>query len=349
MSAVGDRQVGRNTTHVAAGSDGLVVVKQFDGDPRDALRRYQTSLAWDAVQVDQGLRVGPPVVAHDDDAQTLSVAFVEGPTLQTLLDERASWAECLDPLRLCGSLLGTVHSVDLDRARQVLDDEPERATRTPDGMDPLAMFVALTSQQYAEASGGELECWAMFHHDPELLDALRTWATSHREPAEVVSVHGDLRPDQFIVGPTGAQLIDWEEWSIGSPTRDLAGIIGSLLVDALLATFGHGGAPSAALPMEVHLAYVDRGVDQVAAMAPAAKAFLEGYREIATAPIEADLLGADIGWALLERVLARATLSHRLTGADRAVAGVARQALIHPSTVLSALGLTLEETHHAVA
>lgn len=349
MSTVGDRQVGRNTSHIAAGTEGLVVVKQFDGDPQDAFRRYQTSLAWDAVQTDQGLRVGPPVVEHDDEAQTMSVAFVEGPTLQTLLDERAGWEECLDPLRRCGEVLGIVHTVDLDRARQVLDHEPGRATRTDDGTDPLTMFEALTPHQYAEASGGELECWAMFHHDPELLDALRSWATAHREPAELVSVHGDVRPDQFILGHTGAHLIDWEEWSIGSPTRDLAGVIGSLLVDALLATFGHGGAPAAALPMEVHLAYVDRGVDQVAAMAPAAKAFLDGYRAVATAAIDADLLGADIGWVLLERVLARATLSHRLTGADRAVAGVARQALLHPSTVLAALGLTLEETHHAVA
>lgn len=341
------RQMGRNTTHVMAGSSGLVVVKRFDGEPTDRIRRYHNTVAWDRVQREHGIEISPEILTSDEAQGQVTFRYVDGATLQERLELRESWSEVLPVLGQCGERVAQVHSIDRDAARRVMlgvHQAQDVTPLAPGSADPLAMFRALQPTEYARSSGGELECWSMFHHDPPLLEALERWLTDQAGDRHQVPIHGDLRPDQFLTGGPTALVIDWEEWSVGPPGRDLAGVLGALVFDALMGTFA-GGAVQAGMPMQVHEAFISRGLQQLEQMAPAAAAFLAGYARAGGVPVDSARLGADVGWVLIERVLARATMSDRLGVVDRAIAGIGRQALLHPDSVLSIL--TSEQSHDA--
>ncbi|WP_206539241.1 phosphotransferase [Nocardiopsis halotolerans] len=331
-----DRKVGRNTTRVDVGATGLVITKRFDGPSPDRERRYENSLAWDALQKARGLDLGPPVAERDDERLVLSFPYLDNlRTLQEILDEGAGTEALVPVLRRCGALLGTLHSVPVDEVTRLL---PRREAPADPGMGPLTVFSHLTPEQYTNASGAELEAWRLFHHDTELQEGLRSWVADQTGDPDPVPVHGDLRPDQFLVSSEHLALIDWEEFTVGPASRDLAGIAGSLVFDALVRTFV--GAPGRnVLPGELHRGFMSRGEDLLGAVAPSVQAFLAAYRNVSGRDVDALRLGSDIGWFLIERVMARAMMSHRLPPSDRAIAGVGRQAILNPASALAILGM----------
>ena len=340
---VQDRKVGRNTTRVDVGATGLVITKRFDGPSPDRERRYANSLAWDALQKARGLDLGPPVAERDDERLVLSFPYLDNlRTLQEILDEGAGPETLVPVLRRCGTLLGTVHSMPVADVLPLLPhhDGPvgEAAAEVAAGMGPLTAFRHLTPEQFTNASGAELEAWRLFHHDTELQDGLHAWMADLRSDPDPVPVHGDLRPDQFLVAPDHVALIDWEEFTVGPACRDLAGIAGALVFDALIRTFVGSPAPGV-MPGELHQGFLSRGEELLAAVAPSVQAFLDAYRTASGREVDAPRLGADIGWYLIERVMARAMMSHRLPPGDRAIAGVGRQAILNPASALATIGM----------
>jgi aminoglycoside phosphotransferase (APT) family kinase protein len=322
--------VGRNTTTVAAGAEGLVLVKRFDG--ADAERRYRNSLTWDGLQRRRELGIAPPVLEQREGERTLVFPYVQDAvSLQTYLDAGDEEPVSVHLLARCGRLLAQVHSLDLP---PVLGPGQGAHLPTPwaqsDG--PLAKFRYLTPDQFAAASGGELECWRLFHHDRELQDALMVWLASAAADPAPVPIHGDLRPDQFLVAPEGVFIVDWEEFTLGPATRDLAGVAGALIFDALVRTFGGdlGGFRTAA---DVHRTLLSRGQALLTAAQPGLRAFLNAYEGQSGLQADRRRLAVDIGWFLIERVLARSMLAHRLSASDRAIAGIGREAMTRPESL----------------
>lgn len=285
----GKRHAGRNTIYVVAEEDGLALAKRFDGPDVDRDRRFSNTVDWEKVQAIRGDDFSPRLLRTDPVERRVWFPYLDSAeTLQSQIEGRTSWSAVSDALRDCGRRLGDVHSLtgqslilDLFTARPALSEPP----------DPLAMFHAISGQQYAEASGGELECWALFHHDHELRSALQAWMEDQGQDPAIAPIHGDLRPDQFLIDGSRVHIIDWEEWTLGPTTRDLAGMVGALVFDALHGAFVRAAAATGGVG-EVHANVLARAGEALAEVSVATGAFLEGYAAASPHPVDPVRLGA---------------------------------------------------------
>ncbi|MFI2608869.1 class V lanthionine synthetase subunit LxmK [Kitasatospora sp. NPDC018619] len=220
-------------------------------------------------------------------------------------------------------------------------DLPQPATGGPErAADRVA---ELTAENYAAASGGELEVWAMLQHDKRVRAALRELADASAA-APAVPVHGDLRLDQFLLSGEELYLTDWEEFRIADAARDVGAYVGQWLHRAATGMFAGLGPDTPASPAEVHEALMRSGTEQLDAVRPQIAAFWSGYRRGRTRPSPDEeqftvRVTRYAGWHLFERTLATAAFTHRLSAALRGAAGVGRNALLDPLRSAAVLGL----------
>ncbi len=331
MITIGDQAIGRNSTRVEAVNDGIVFVKTIVGPDADAERRYRNCVAFDQVQATMtGPRLSPALLQRRDDERTLIYPFLhESFSLQDLASEWANDGWQADHLFVqllprAAGLLAKVHdlsppegSCSVLRQRDGTDEEPLRRLRW------------LGPDEYANASGGELDCWRLFHHDAQLQGALGQWLANLRRQDNLAVVHGDIRPDQFVIADEQMFLIDWEEFSVGPRSRDVAGVVGAIVFEALNSTFT---APMPGRPDAVvaHRELLERGSEILVAVEPAIHSFISSYVDAGGAPLVLADLGSDVGFYLIERVIGRAMLQARVGASDRAIAGVGRGILLNP-------------------
>lgn len=335
MTAIADRAIGRNPTRVESSADGLVFIKDVIGPEADAERRYRNCVRFHEAQVGLGREISPPLIRFDDDERRLVYPFVQdADSLQDVLADwgRTGWQEdhaLLPMLGAVAELLALVHSMPVTGPAGAPIDPPADITI----LDPARKFRWLTAAEYEQASGAELACWRLFHHDVELREAVTSWAESLQNDRSVV--HGDVRPDQFLVAPDGVLILDWEEFGIGSASRDLAGIAGSIVFEVLEKTFALP-VPGPAHMLEAHQHYVANGAENLKAAEPAMHHLVAAYEATTNCRIDPIGLSRNIGFYLVERVIGRSMLSARLSAADKAIAGIARNVLTRP-TLLAGL------------
>jgi hypothetical protein len=333
-----DRTVGRNVTRVSAGANGLVFVKRLQGPRTDAERRFRNCVAWDDQQYRAGLAISPPILERDEGALRLSYGYVhDASSLQVFIDggdvSDHDPRKLVDLLDDAAGLLAAVHSLPVTEPAS-----PPAITRGLADLsdNPLRKFFYLTLDEYTAASGGEQACWRLFHHDEELGAAVTRWLEGLASYPDKVPIHGDVRPDQFLIGPDGMCVIDWEEFTLGPATRDLAGLAGALVFDALYRAFSR--TAETATVVETHRFLVAEGRKRLDAAGPVIRGFVDAYEARSGAVVDRRRLGADIGWYLIERVLARSMVSQRLPASDKAIAGVGRQVLISDDVITDLLG-----------
>lgn len=325
-STTDERKIGRNRSTVVAGANGLVFRKEFYGDDRDVDRRFRNTLYWDEVRSTRSLAFAPPIIDSDEKARTVVFPYLaEARSLQQILDVSDATDEIESLFARAGEILGELHTL--------ADLHPTVAgvERPLDAGELLTAFDWLSPSAYARASGGELECWRLFQHDSELKDAIRSWTAGQRG-FELVPTHGDIRPDQYLVDAAGSlALIDWEEFTVAPAHRDVAGLLGAILFDAIARTFTGIDSPESS-PLEMHNLLLQRGETMIARAQPVVAAVLTGYRSHAGATLDLDELARGVGWYVIERVIARSMMSYSMSAADRAIAGIGRQALIDPAS-----------------
>lgn len=327
LAPVQVRPAGRNDSRVEPGPNGLVLVKRFEGERDDAVRRYRRSLDWETVQRAGGPELSPPVLAHDDLALELTFSYVtDAMTLEDLRGDLSRAGEVTALLARCGRAIGQIHTTEPPAA---LDRHPAPEPSQQQVDAALRRFVALTPEEFAASSGAELACWQLFHHDDELRDALAAWVRRSAAAPQVLS-HGDLRPDQFLVVDDELLVVDWEELCVAPATRDLAGVVGVLVFEALWQSFDLADVGVGTLGA-LDRTIVSRVQAGLAAVRPDLSVLLGAYEQQVGNQVDRLGLAADVGWQLIERVLARAMMSFRLPAGDRAIAGLGRQALLHPA------------------
>ena len=153
-------------------------------------------------------------------------------------------------------------------------------------------------------------------------------------------VHGDVRPDQFLIAGDQMFLIDWEEFSLGPRSRDLAGIVGAIVFEALNSTFT---TPMAGEPdvMVAHHKFLERGSANLTAAEPSIRGFIRAYVDCGGPPFPLADLSSDVGFYLIERVIGRAMLQAWVGASDRAIAGVGRGVLLNPRLLEGLMGASL--------
>ncbi|MEY2425680.1 MAG: hypothetical protein QOI61_1252 [Actinomycetota bacterium] len=144
----------------------------------------------------------PDVIAHGDGADGIGAPYIvmnhiDGETIarRILRDDEFAAARPL-MARQCGEILAAIHTIPLDAAPGLSDD------------DPLEKYASV---------------YKMFGQPHPTFDLALKWLRERRpETTRRTVVHGDFRNGNLIVGPEGIRsVLDWELAHVGDPIEDL--------------------------------------------------------------------------------------------------------------------------------
>lgn len=236
--------------------------------------------------------------------------------------------------RQAAQALATIHQ--LPAAQADLDTSPHP-------LPPLGGLQGLSLDYYIERSFAEIETWHLLQNDPPVIEALHR-LRENEDAAERRPIHADVRLDQFLIDGTHLYMTDFEEFRLGDPARDIGGFIGEWLFRAI-----HGIPKSINGNADLgHTATHDEilahGVTELARLRPLMAAFWNSYLRATKTPAHAaaDLAvrsAAFAGWHMIDRMIAHAVSSVRLSPVHRASAGIGRTILLSPADFTATLGL----------
>ncbi|NUK59707.1 class V lanthionine synthetase subunit LxmK [Streptomyces lunaelactis] len=325
--------VGRN--HAWAGntkSGRRVFVKRLVGPEADVRARMKRLLSFEEFVRDVDGLAGyvPSLLGFDEDARLVVFAHIEAKSGAELMVDQTFGGDLAFAVgRAIGSLHAAVPDGELD---QTLPSLPDAGLLR--GM-PLAM--------YNELSFAELEAWRLMQHDPALIKALEDLQEWESQAPRVPS-HCDFRVDQLLVADDGVPILtDWEEFRLSDPARDVGSFAGEWLYRSVLdIVTNRGDARSSAFDdLELtHDQVLARGTEKMERLLPLVHRFWSGYRTVRTHldPGFTARATAFAGWHLLDRLIAGAAQSQRLSGIERAAAGIGRGALLTPHKFAPLLG-----------
>jgi hypothetical protein len=330
--------VGRNDAWAGATTSGRrVFVKRLVGENpaevRDRMRRLLSYQRFAATLPSAALR-GPEFLGYDEAGALLAFTYLEGARNGAELVVDETFDDTLS--EQVGYAVGLLHATEPP-------DDPDLDRSLP-SQPPLAAFDGIPLSMFETLSFAELEGWRLLQNDAALragVQRLREWEkTSPKVPA-----HCDLRVDQLLIVDDEVMLTDWEEFRIADPARDVGSFAGEWLYRSVLDIVTTRGDT---VFMDVELTHemvLRRGVEKMERLLPRVRHFWRGYRRARPEfdpemPVRAT---AFAGWHLLDRLMAGATRTSRLSGIERAAAGIGRAALLDPAKFVTTIGLGTEE------
>ncbi|MFI6817103.1 class V lanthionine synthetase subunit LxmK [Nonomuraea sp. NPDC050328] len=322
---------GRNNNWAGQTSlDVPVFVKRLDGESAESLTRFRRVLdlqALLAAQPDTELRC-PPLLAADEDSRLLVFHWLREAKAGNVLAADGEFT--VEHAYRAGRGIGALHQL------------PAAADTSAHPLPPLWAFKAIPLSLFSASRVAELRYWALLQNDAALVEALEALREREREVTHR-PIHGDLRLDQFLQDDTGFYVLDWEEFRMADPARDVGAFAGEWLHHAIRKVnsdveqvFGPGTTLSHELIME-------RGAAEIAAVRPLVAEFWRGYLDSGV-PVDAELAERATGfagWHLLDRLLATAGIQVRLRPIDLAAAGIGRTALLDPARFVATIGLAV--------
>ncbi|MGP3962118.1 class V lanthionine synthetase subunit LxmK [Nonomuraea sp. 3N208] len=328
--------IGRNEVWAGRTDSGRkVFVKRLIGgdDAKPRLRRmlaFERFKAARPVLADQ-VRT-PAYLGADEDAGLVAFDF---------MDEARNGAEAMieesfgDELaRQVGEAIGHLHNAGT-QAGEGLDDGP---FPLPD----LRLLRGLPLEMWHNLSYGEMESWSILHGDPELMRGILALCEWESRSAKV-PVHGDFRVDQLLLPEDGGfQITDWEDFRLGDPARDVGAFAGEWLFRSILDIVSARGDEVVFEAAEfTHEMVLQRGAEKIERLRPRIHGFWQGYRAVRPGLDDefAARATAFAGWHMMDRLLASGARSAKLSGIQRAAAGIGRTALLAPARFTIALGL----------
>lgn len=310
-----------------------VFVKQLVGRGREVAGRLDRLLSFEKTKQHNGTAVLPGVTTPrflGCDRENRLVAF-------DLVDRARSGSELMVDEEFddahsarVGTAIAALHNLgtggDLDRSRPALPSLP-----LLDGV-PLEVFENL--------SFGEIEAWRLQQNDPALVAALHALADAETR-APVTPAHCDLRLDQLLVDGEQLWITDWEEFRLADPARDIGSFSGEWLYRAVLDIVTTRGDFTFVAASFDHDMVLQRGASRIQALRPRIKAFWSAYRAGRPDhdPGLAVRAASFAGWHMLDRLIAGSTSQGRLSGIERAAAGIGRSILLQPARFADTIGL----------
>lgn len=318
--------LGRNVSGVITHAGGKVFVKAIQG--ADGPQRFRRSLSFFDNEIEPPAPFRTPALLSSDES-TLSAAYGCLPeATEFAVDVRENRAT-EHQLARAGRTAAALHSTPLVEHSTISRDVPHLP---PHG--PNAISLALLE----ESTFGELELWRILQSDEPLRTALNALVCGEHE---VRHIHGDLRADQLVLDEDACWLLDWEEFRIGDPARDLGSLAGEVLYHRLRTLLTEART-------HVGDTLTDTGILQtgerlIAEARPYVTALWTSYRDTVVGLEDnglADRTAAYMGWFLFDRALASATYTGRLNAFDRALAGIGRGLVLEPATYRDSVGIT---------
>ncbi|MEU3205489.1 class V lanthionine synthetase subunit LxmK [Streptomyces cyaneofuscatus] len=324
--------VGRNQAWLGRTSGGRdVFVKRLVGPAPDVRARMARLLSFEEFVRDvPRLRAGVPVMLGHDEAENL-VAFerIEARGGAELMVDETFGGDLAESV---GRTVGMLHAAGTTRP---LDSS------TP-SLPDVSILHGMPIGLYNSLSHAELEAWRLMQNDTPLVEAIERLQRQEAD-APRVPTHCDLRVDQLLVREDGTPVLtDWEEFRAGDAARDVGSFAGEWLYRSVLDIVTHRGAPGSAFTeLELtHEQVLQRGAARMERLLPLVHRFWAGYRTVPRSldPDFAARATAFAGWHLLDRLIAGAAQGQRLSGIERAAAGVGRRALLTPDRFAHILG-----------
>lgn len=319
---------GRNGTwNMRLRSGEMVFVKQISAKASGSLA-FGRSVAF-AAFAGQSPEFAPPtpqLIGSDAKTGLLVFEHCSGTSLAHLLVEESMPDNFPEE---AGALLARLHAgpaFGLERS-------------TPPSPPVEMLSVGIPHARYLEFTVAEMAFWAELQNDQELVAAAGRLRASERKHQER-PIHGDLRLDQFHLHNGKLCVLDWEEFGLGDPARDLGMLAGEWIYRAVLdAVTTRGGASAPPVRFDDESASA-RIAERMAVIVPSVRRMWTSYADHANfedpdLPVRAT---AHLGWHLVDRTITRAPMVSRLPGIERAAAGIGREALLSPSHYVSALG-----------
>ncbi|MDY6052401.1 MAG: class V lanthionine synthetase subunit LxmK [Rothia sp. (in: high G+C Gram-positive bacteria)] len=232
--------------------------------------------------------------------------------------------------RQVGSSLAKLHAGPTDNLQEVAHPSP-----------PVQMLKqGISYQRLTAFSLAEISLWSKLQQDQELVDcavALKAAEENH----SVSPVHGDLRLDQYQMHQNQLNLLDWEEFGVGDPARDLGTFAGEWIYRGVLDTVTtRGGAEEPPQQFSEESAN-QRIAERIGHLVPNIQVMWEAYcqeRHDDDYHALASRSVAFLGWHLIDRTIARASSVAKLPGIERAAAGIGRRILLEPQKYTQILG-----------
>lgn len=363
---------GRNENWAGlAGNGARVFVKRFAGHARDARLRMRRSMAFQRISAGQSISAGQRMPAGHAASVAPRVLGWDEPSLLAIfefIDDATSGADVApeewtgtDLASRAGRAVGAVHGMAVsdghgtgadDGHGMAVGDDHETGAGNPGEMSTgpglwelitgdapalpsAALLRGLPLPVYRSSSAGELKAWRLMQRDAALAPAVdRLLAASERAPR--VPAHCDLRLDQFLFSAARElpYIVDWEEFRLSDPARDVGSCAGEWLHRAITGRLEPGVAPS----HEDMLRHYEQGIERAR---PVISAFWRGYRQARPTrdPGLADRAAAFAGWHMFDRLLAGARRGVRLSAVDRAAAGIGQVIIGSPADAAPAIGL----------
>ncbi|MFD3378396.1 MULTISPECIES: class V lanthionine synthetase subunit LxmK [unclassified Streptomyces] len=329
--------VGRNDSWAGATTGGRkVFVKHLIGPEADVRARMRRLLSFERFA--EGLPTaalrGPAFLGGDESAGLVAYDYVEGARsgAELMIDES----------------FGPELAENVGRAIGLLHEAPvpdfEELDQSPPPHPPLSFLQGLPLPVFESLSFAELQGWRLMQTDEVLVKAIGELRAREREAPRVPS-HCDVRVDQFLVTGDDFLVTDWEEFRLADPARDVGAFAGEWLHRSVLDIVTTRG-DSVFLDVELtHEAVLSRGVQKMQRLLPLVRGFWHGYRQVRPG-MDAALATratAYAGWHLLDRLMAGASRTSRLSGIERAAAGIGRAALVSPERFVTTLGFEERE------
>jgi 5-methylthioribose kinase len=330
------RYRGRNENWAGRTKDGSsLFVKLFadsgGADTAAQLRRTRLfSEIWDA-DGDGCETFAAPRLLHIDERRRIAIfEHVEGAISAAELVADDDFT--VEDSGKIGRLLGEAHNLDVS---QVADSAPFSF--------PARLAAdSLPIRDFLNASGAELDVFALIQNDQALRESLARLCASESESAQGFC-HGDFRLDQLLKVKGSWWLTDWEECRRGCQARDVGGYIGEWFYRAV-AKIGQREAardPARQATPSSHAEVMGRGRAGLAWAQPFVTSFWDSYSKVQGSCGDDFIIQvtAFAGWHLFDRILAMAQRRNQLSAYDRAVLGAGKRVLDRPEQFWSVLGL----------
>ncbi|WP_040360243.1 phosphotransferase [Corynebacterium durum] len=327
-----DVKVGRNQSAVLeVDGNQQYFVKLIQGS--DGVARFRRSKDFENWVINKSIKFATPkLLAFSKDQRALMFEFARCDTnLGEMLGDK--FIDSVTAMKVAVAI-GSLHTSTVSISDNIESDLPVLPPQ----------FPGLISLDYFEnATIGERNLWRILQNDAELLEALDLLVDSR---INFVPIHGDFRPDQVFFRADEVVLLDFEEFRLGDPARDLGSFIGDLFYHKMSwIAVGAQGTDGRL----THESLLERGVDLLGQVRPIIQSFWEKYCIFCcgaqsetwkmTQPNLANRVTGYAGWHLFDRSLARSALSGRLTANDRALNGIGRNLIINSGMFAQELGL----------
>src|SRR5699024_4372336 len=218
---------------------------------------------------------------------------------------------------------------------------PDAISDERPGLPPISN-AAIPLDRVEGSTMSQLDLWRIIQSDLELGEGLNALVSTD---SPLTPVHGDLRTDQIFYSNNDIWIIDWEDFHLGDPARDLGGILGELLFHQLRQLVNQAADEHGEVTDEsIHHA----GAMLIDAARPSLQTVWQGYLEQSTlnksflTSFRKRVIGY-IGWQMFERTMAIGTYLGRITAFERALSGIGRNLILNTDAYSTVLGLDCRE------